>query len=36
LHYPHMVDRMRAEAHAGRRHGHSDEDVTRLDESVRT
>jgi cytochrome c oxidase subunit 1 len=37
LHYPHMVDRMRAEAHVGRSHGPDDGDVTRLDdEHVRT
>ncbi|MCW2512309.1 MAG: cytochrome c oxidase, subunit, partial [Mycobacterium sp.] len=37
LHYPHMVDRMRAEAHVGRAHGPDDGDVTRLDhEKVRT
>ena len=37
LHYPHMVDRMRAEAHVGRSHGPGDGDVTRLDdEHVRT
>ena len=36
LHYPHMVERMRAEAHVGRAHGPDDGDVTRLDENVRT
>jgi cytochrome c oxidase subunit 1 len=37
LHYPHMVDRMRAEAHVGRSHGPDDGDVARLDdEHVRT
>jgi len=37
LHYPHMVDRMRAEAHIGRSHGPEDGDVTRLEgENVRT
>ncbi|MFA7514165.1 MAG: cytochrome ubiquinol oxidase subunit I, partial [Mycolicibacterium vanbaalenii] len=37
LHYPHMVERMRAEAHVGRAHGPEDGDVTRLDnENVRT
>jgi cytochrome c oxidase subunit 1 len=37
LHYPHMVDRLRAEAHVGRAHGPSDGDVTRTDDvSVRT
>ena len=34
LHYPHMVERMRAEAHIGRAHGPADGDVTRLDEST--
>ena len=29
LHYPHMVERMRAEAHVGRAHGPADGDVTR-------
>jgi len=29
LHYPHMVERMRAEAHVGRAHGPDDDDVTR-------
>jgi cytochrome c oxidase subunit 1 len=32
LHYPHMVERLRAEAHVGRAHGPSDKDVTRLDD----
>src|SRR5882757_3723034 len=37
LHYPHMVERMRDEAHVGRAHGPGDGDVTRLDdEHVRT
>ena len=37
LHYPHMIERMRAEAHVGRAHGPDDGDVTRLDgEHVRT
>ena len=33
LHYPHMVERMRAEAHVGRSHGPDDGDVTRLDDA---
>src|ERR1700691_807209 len=32
LHYPHMVERLRAEAHVGRSHGPADGDVTRADE----
>ncbi|PQD98572.1 cytochrome ubiquinol oxidase subunit I, partial [Mycobacterium sp. EPG1] len=37
LHYPHMIERMRREAHVGRAHGPEDGDVTRLDEAdVRT
>ncbi|MGV0835498.1 aa3-type cytochrome oxidase subunit I [Mycolicibacterium thermoresistibile] len=37
LHYPHMIERMRAEAHIGRSHGPDDGDVTRLDDAdVRT
>ncbi|WP_169718412.1 hypothetical protein, partial [Mycobacterium paraseoulense] len=32
LHYPHMVERLRAEAHVGRAHGPADKDVTRLDD----
>jgi hypothetical protein len=32
LHYPHMVERMRAEAHVGRAHGPEDGDVTRIDD----
>ncbi len=37
LHYPHMIERMRAEAHIGRSHGPDDGDVTRLDDqNVRT
>jgi len=36
LHYPHMVERMRTEAHVGRAHGPDDGDVSRLDDgSVR-
>jgi cytochrome c oxidase subunit 1 len=37
LHYPHMVERMRAESHVGGAHGHEGHDVTRLDDvDVRT
>ncbi|MGA9377003.1 MAG: cytochrome ubiquinol oxidase subunit I, partial [Mycobacterium sp.] len=37
LHYPHMVERMRAEAHVGRADGHEGDDVTRItDVNVRT
>ena len=37
LHYPHMVERMRREAHVGRAHGPDDGDVTRRDDAqVRT
>ncbi|EUA13948.1 cytochrome c oxidase subunit 1 domain protein [Mycobacterium xenopi 4042] len=37
LHYPHMVERLRAEAHIGRSHGPESGDVTRADDvSVRT
>jgi cytochrome c oxidase subunit 1 len=37
LHYPHMIERIRAEAHVGRSHGPSDGDVTRVDDvNVRT
>jgi cytochrome c oxidase subunit 1 len=32
LHYPHMVERMRAESHVGRAHGEEGSDVTRADE----
>ncbi len=32
LHYPHMVQRMRSEAHIGRAHGPGDKDVTRIDD----
>jgi cytochrome c oxidase subunit I len=37
LHYPHMVERLRAEAHVGRGHGPADADATRIDDvSVRS
>lgn len=37
LHYPRMVDRMRAEAHVGKAHGPDDGGATRIDgERVRT
>jgi cytochrome c oxidase subunit 1 len=37
LHHPHMVERLRAEAHVGRSHGPDSGDVTRADDvSVRT
>ncbi len=32
VHYPHMVERLRAEAHVGRAHGPADKDVTRMDD----
>ncbi|MGB9225281.1 cytochrome c oxidase subunit I, partial [Mycobacterium sp.] len=36
LHYPHMVERMRAESHVGRAHGSEGHDVTKADVSVRS
>jgi len=37
LHYPHMVERMRAESHVGGGHGPEGHDVTKLDDvDVRT